>query len=173
MLCMMLNSTNIIAVKVGIFDRSSFGRLIRTNIRCRERNASGSPLLNPELYRGVADLMVLLPRVDVGLYKPGGILGYRASLGCSTLQRLKPNGVYIDCSESRPLFIPASVKSVEFVNVGTEELWLKFEDESQLQHLEVVWKESSPHFNKPPLHTMRSFGLVQTPPPFYCPNMKG
>ena len=171
MLCLILNSTNIIAVKVGIIDSSSFGRLIGTNIRCRELNASGSPLLNPELYRGVEDLTVLLPRVDVGL-KPGGILGYRAFLGCSTLQRLKLNGVYIDCSESRPLFISASVKSVEIVNVGTEELWLKFEVESQLQHMEVVWKESSPHFKKPALHTMRSLGLVQTPPSFYCPNMK-
>lgn len=164
--------TNIIADKVGIFGRSSFGRFIRTNIRCRELNASGSPLLNLQLYRGVEDLTVLIPRVDVVLYQEGNILGCRAFMGCSTLQRLKLNGVYIDCSESRPLFIPASVKSVEIVNVGTKELWLKFEDESQLQHMEVVWKESSPHFKKPALHTMRSLGLVQTPPSFYCPNMK-
>lgn len=161
------NSTNIVADIVD-YDNTALGRRNNTSVKCRELYTSGVPLLDSELCHGIERLTVSSPWKEQSPRRPGHILGCRAFAECSTLQRLTIEGVFIDCTKYSPL-----LNTLEIRNVDAEELWLDFEDECQLQHLEIVWEAASPHFAKPPKYTMTSLGLVNEPPSFYCPDMLG
>lgn len=135
------------------------------DVCCRALNTS---CLAPQLIRGVEALTCYPSHWLVSELLPN------AFVSCDTLQRLLLRGYFINCSKYEPLVIPAPVKYLTIVDcVADEAIWLKFEDESQLEHLEITYSLTVEGFDSvAPRISMETLGLTKLPPSFFCPLLK-
>ncbi|CAN3375025.1 hypothetical protein DIURU_005173 [Diutina rugosa] len=77
----------------------------------------------------------------------------------------------LDCSQQFPLVIPATVKSLVVADATTDELWLQFADETQLEYLEITHGDDAD--DAAAYYTQQTLGLTAMPPSFYCPRLRG
>lgn len=91
-----------------------------------------------------------------------------AFAGCYQLKCLTIRGFKTSWCQADPLVIPASVTSLTIIGCYVDEMWIKFEDPSRLEHLEITYPPELGGWN-PPLITMKTLGLQKLPPAFLCP----
>lgn len=85
-------------------------------------------------------------------------------VGCKHLQSVTIHLAIVDWSENNRLKIPASVKQLLLVHVQSKEVWLEFENETTLDHFELVASDDDL-----PKWSMSSLGLTIKPPSFIKP----
>ena len=129
------------------------------DVRCGSLMTS---CLDPELIRGVKKLICFPDHFIRDVCRSD------AFAGCYQLQCLTIRGFKTSWCEASPLVIPASVTSLIIIGCYADEMWIKFEDPSRLEHLEITYPPELEGRN-PPLITMTTLGLQKLPPSFLCP----
>lgn len=119
--------------------------------------------IDPALIRGVQDLICYPDHFLRDVCRSD------AFEGCYQLKCLTIRGFKTSWCQAKPLVIPASVTSLIIIGCHVDEMWIKFEDPSRLEHLEITYPPELGGGWNPPLITMKTLGLQKLPPSFLCP----